>query len=119
MNRVSEMVKLAWSALEEKKAADITVIDISGISVVADYFIVASAENLRQTAALCDNIEEKLGRAGYECRAVEGRDTANWILMDYNDLIIHIFDRESRAFYNIERIWRDGKTITDPEALPC
>ena len=112
-----ELVKLAVKALEEKKAADVSVIDISGLSVVADYFIIASADNIRQTAALSDNVEEMLGKAGYECRQVEGKSSANWILLDYYDVIIHIFDKENRLFYDIERIWKDGKKIVDLEAL--
>lgn len=116
-NRIKEMVKTAWLALDEKQASDISVIDISQVSVVADYFIVASAENVRQTEALCDNVEEKLGRAGFALRQVEGRNSGTWILMDYNDVIIHIFDKENRLFYDIERIWRDGKHIVDINQL--
>ena len=88
-----ELVRLSYDALNEKKATDITVIDITGLSVVADYFIIASADNVRQAEALCDNVEEVLGRAGYQCRQIEGKASGNWILMDYNDVIIHIFDK--------------------------
>lgn len=116
-NRIKELVKLAYQALEDKKALDITVIDISKISVMADYFIVASGENVRQTAALCDNVEEALGRAGFTCRQVEGKAAANWILMDYGDVIIHIFDKENRLFYDIERIWKDGHKLLSIEEL--
>jgi len=111
------LVKLAVAALEDKKASDISVIDISGLSIVADCFIIASAENIRQTAALCDHVEETLGRAGYDLRQVEGRTSANWILMDYHDVIIHIFDKENRLFYDIERIWKDGRKILDVNEL--
>ena len=113
----ADLVKLAVSALEEKKASDISVIDITGLSVIADCFIIASAENERQTAALCDNVEETLGKAGYSLRQIEGRSSANWILMDYNDVIIHIFDKENRLFYDIERIWKDGRKIIDIKEL--
>lgn len=116
-NRTADIVKLAVKALEAKKASDISVIDISSLSVVADCFVIASADNIRQTAALCDNVEEVLGKAGFEMRQVEGRTSANWILMDYNDVIIHIFDRENRLFYDIERIWKDGRKIIDIESL--
>ena len=112
-----ELVKLAVKALEDKKASDITVIDITGLSVVADYFIIASGDNVRQTAALYDNVQDVLGRAGYEMRQSEGKSAANWILMDYNDVIIHIFDKENRLFYDIERIWKDGKKILDVSSL--
>lgn len=115
--RTADIVKLAVKALEDKKASDISVIDISSLSVVADCFVIASADNIRQTAALCDNVEDVLGRAGFEMRQVEGRTSANWILMDYNDVIIHIFDRENRLFYDIERIWKDGRKIIDIDSL--
>lgn len=114
---IKELVKLAYNALDEKKASDISIIDISKLSVVADYFIVASADNIRQTAALCDNVEDTLGRAGYEPKQIEGRSSANWILMDYRDVIIHIFDKENRLFYDIERIWKDGRKIVSIEEL--
>ena len=112
-----ELVRLSYDALNEKKATDITVIDITGLSVVADYFIIASADNVRQAEALCDNVEEVLGRAGYQCRQIEGKASGNWILMDYNDVIIHIFDKENRLFYDSERIWKDGRKIVSIEEL--
>lgn len=117
MDNISkEMAKLAIKALDDKKAEDIRVIDISEVSVVADYFIIADGSNRSQIQALADNVEETLGRAGYTLKQVEGYNTANWILMDFNDIIIHIFDKENRLFYNLERIWRDGKDI-DPAEL--
>ncbi len=111
-----EMAKLAIDALEDKKAEDIKVIDISEVSVLADYFIIAGGNNSSQIQALCNNVEEKLGRAGFQCRQIEGYDTANWILMDFGDVIIHIFDKENRLLYDLERIWRDGKII-DKESI--
>ncbi len=115
-NIAKDMANAAIAALEDKKAEDIKVIDISEISVLADYFIIASGSNKSQIQAMIDNVEEKLGRLGYEQKQVEGYDTANWILMDYKDVIIHVFDKENRLFYDLERIWRDGKLI-EPEEL--
>ncbi len=106
-----EMAKLAIDALEDKKAEDIRVIDISEVSVIADYFIIAGGSNRSQIQALCDNVEEKLGRAGTPAKQIEGYDTANWILLDFGDIIVHIFDKENRLLYELERIWRDGKQI--------
>lgn len=112
MNEKSlNMAKLAIGALEDKKAEDIKIIDISEVSVLADYFIIAGGNNHSQIQALCNNVEEKLGRAGYPVNQVEGYDTANWILMDFGDVIIHIFDKENRLLYDLERIWRDGKLM--------
>ena len=105
------MAKLAIEALEDKKAEEIKVIDISEVSVIADYFIIAGGTNRSQIQALADNVDEKLGRAGHPSKQVEGYDTANWILMDFGDIIVHIFDKENRLLYDLERIWRDGKQV--------
>lgn len=106
-----EMAKLAIEALEDKKAEDIKVIDISEVSVLADYFVIASGTNRSQIQAMVDNVEEKLYKAGYEKKQIEGYDAANWILVDFKDIILHVFDKENRLFYDLERIWRDGKNV--------
>lgn len=111
-----EMTKLAIEALEDKKGEDIRVIDISEVSVLADYFIIAGGGNHNQIQTLSDNVEEKLGRAGCPVRQIEGYDTANWVLLDFGDVIVHIFDKENRLLYDLERIWRDGKQV-DVNAL--
>lgn len=111
-NKSMEMAKLAIEALEDKKAEDIKVIDISEVSVIADYFIIAGGTNRSQIQALCDNVDEKLGRAGYDLKQKEGYETANWVLLDFGDVIVHIFDKENRLLYDLERIWRDGKPVT-------
>ena len=115
MSKSLEMVKLAKTALEDKKAGDIKVIDISGVSVLADYFIIADGSNVNQDQAMVDNVDEVLGRAGYECKQMEGYGTGGWILMDYGDIIVHAFCREDRLFYDLERIWRDGKVLDESE----
>ena len=112
MNKSVEMAQLAIAALEEKKAEDIRIIDISEVSVIADYFIIAGGNNRSQIQALCDNVDEKMGKAGFPVRQTEGYDTANWILMDFGDVIVHIFDKENRFLYDLERIWMDGKLIS-------
>jgi len=111
MNASKEMTKLAINALEDKKAEDIRVIDISEVSVMADYFVIASGSNPSQLQAMVDNVDETLGRAGHPVKQIEGYNSANWILMDFGDIIVHVFDKENRLLYNLERIWRDGKTI--------
>lgn len=110
-NKSKEMAKLAIQALEDKKAEDIKVIDISEVSVIADYFIIVNGTNRSQIQAMSDNVKETLGRAGYPLKQIEGYQNANWVLLDFNDVIIHIFDKENRLFYDLERIWRDGKLI--------
>ncbi len=111
MNNSKKMTTLAIKALEDKKGNDIRVIDIQDVSIIADYFIIASGSNRNQVQTMADNVEEVLGRAGYEPRQLEGYGTATWILMDYNDIIVHIFSEEDRLFYDLERIWRDGKNV--------
>ena len=105
------MAKLAYKALDDKKAQDIRIMDISKISVLADYFIIASGSNRNQVQAMADNVDEILEKAGHSARQIEGYNTANWILLDYGDIIIHIFDQENRLFYDLERIWKDGAAI--------
>ncbi len=106
-----EMARIAVAALEEKKAKDVRIIDISNVTVLADYFLIASGSNRNQVQAMADNAQEALYKAGFQAKQVEGYQTANWILMDYRDIIIHIFDEENRLFYDLERIWRDGKEV--------
>ncbi len=115
-NKSLVMAKLAIEALEDKKAEDIKVIDISEVSVIADYFIIAGGSNRSQIQALCDNVDEKLGRAGFSAKQREGYDSANWVLLDFGDVIVHIFDKENRLLYDLERIWRDGKQV-EPDTL--
>lgn len=107
-----KMALAAIEALEDKKALEIKVIDISEVSSIADYFIITNGTNRNQVQALSDHVEEKLGRMGFERRPIEGYEQANWILLDFKDVIIHIFDQASRDFYDLERIWRDGKEIS-------
>ncbi|MCR5420676.1 MAG: ribosome silencing factor [Lachnospiraceae bacterium] len=112
MTNITEAVSTVVNALNEKKALDIKVIDISKISIMADYFIIASGTNINQIQAMSDNIQEKMSKINYSPKQIEGYDSANWILLDYIDIVIHIFDKESRAFYNLEHIWSDGTQIT-------
>ena len=112
MEESKKMTQIVIDALEDKKAEDITILDISEISVLADYFVIADGNNRNQVQAMADSVEEALGRAGYEPQQMEGYQTANWILMDYKDVIVHVFSKEDRGFYDLERIWRDGKPVT-------
>ena len=113
---IKKMAALAIKALEDKKAEDITVIDISEISVLADYFIIAGGNNVNQLQTLSDTVEETLERAGYPLKQVEGYQSANWILLDFRDIIVHIFVFFNRLFYDLERIWCDGRKV-DPAEL--
>ena len=111
MSEAKQTAKLALEALEDKKAMDVRILDITHVSTLADYFMIASGSNRNQVQAMADNVEEVLGKAGVHPKQIEGYQTANWILMDYGDVVIHIFDEENRLFYDLERIWRDGKVV--------
>lgn len=106
-----EIVRIAIEAMKDKKADDIRVIDISNVSVIADYFIIADGSNPNQIQAIVDNVEEQLHKAGISNPKIEGYNSASWILLDYEDVIIHIFSKDDRLFYNLERIWRDGVEV--------
>ena len=101
------LAKKIMTILEEKKATDILALDISEISTLADYFILASAENVRQLGALEDAVEEDVRLEVNK----EGESSSGWILMDYRDIVVHLFTKEQRAFYDLEKIWSDAKRM--------
>lgn len=115
MEQSKMMLKLIYQALEDKKGEDIVMIDISQVSVLADYFVICSAGNDSQIQALVDNVDEKMHENGYQIRQQEGRNSGTWVLLDYGDVIVHIFERENRSFYNLERIWNDGRRVEKEE----
>ncbi|WP_461811183.1 ribosome silencing factor [Faecalimonas sp.] len=117
MEHSKNMVHIAYTALEEKKGEDIKVIDISEISTLADYFVIANGTNESQVHALVENVEEKLEKSGYVLQQREGYGLGNWVLLDFGDIIIHVFDKDNRLFYDLERIWRDGKIIENIDNL--
>ena len=115
MERAKQIVKTAVRALNDKKGEDIKVIDISRVSTVADYFIIANGTNIPQVEALVDNVTEELLKEKVHAERVEGIRSSGWILMDYNDVVIHVFSKEDRLFYDLERIWRDGNEVNVDE----
>ena len=106
-----KMAKLAVEALDDKKAKDIKIIDIHEVSVIADYFVIASGDSTTQIQAMINNVEEHMHKNGYAVKRVEGNKNSTWVLMDFGDVIVHIFDKEDRLFYDLERIWADGKVL--------
>ena len=111
-----KMAALAVDAIKDKKGEDVKILDISEISTLADFFIIAGGSNRNQVQAIADNVQEQLGREGFNTKNIEGYDSANWVLLDFGDIIVHIFDNDNRLYYDLERIWRDGKLI-DSDAL--
>lgn len=112
-----EIVRLVCKALDDKKAEDIKVIDIRGLSVVADYFIVANGTNQNQLLAMQDEVDEVLYKQGIHAKQVEGNRNSTWILMDYEDVIVHLFSQEDRIFYNLEKIWQDGIVLSPRDLI--
>ena len=110
-----KMLKLIYNALSDKKGEDIKIIDISQISILADYFIIVNGNNSSQLTAMVDEVEEVLAKNGYHDGKIEGIRSTEWILMDYGNVVIHIFSKEARDFYDIERIWRDGVYVDESQ----
>jgi len=111
MEHAIEMARIAYDALSDKKGENIQIIDISGVSVLADYFIITDGTSDSQIKALVENVDEKMTKAGYTLRQQEGQNSGSWVLLDYGDIIVHVFEKENRAFYNLERIWSDGTPV--------
>ncbi len=107
-----KMASVAYTALDDKKGYDIKVIDISEISPVADYFVIADGSNASQVEAMVDEVRDKLLQLGYEPKRIEGARNSGWILMDYGDIVVHVFSSQDRLFYDLERVWRDGQEVT-------
>lgn len=106
----NKMVEKAIEILDDKKARDIEVIDISEISSLADFFIICNGTSTTHIKTLADELEVKMGEAGYKYLHKEGYNSARWILTDYGEVVVHIFHEEDRSFYNLERLWTDGKS---------
>lgn len=115
MKKAEEMARIAYDALDEKKGTDIKIIDISQISVIADYFIIATGSSSNQVSALVENVEEQMHKNGFAMKQREGGGHSPWVLLDYTDVIVHVFDKESRSFYNLEHIWHDGREVAREE----
>ncbi len=105
------ILNTAISALEDKKARNIRAIDIKELTTVADYFVIASGTSVPHIKSLADNVEEQLSEKGVKPINIEGYRSARWILLDYNDIVIHIFHEDDREYYGLERLWQDGRDI--------
>ena len=112
MSEQNVMAKTACQALDEKKGEDIKIIEISQISIMADYFIIANGTNQSQVQAMVENVQEKMHGAGFEVKRVEGNRSSSWVLLDYGDVVVHVFDKEDRLFYDLERLLSDGKQVS-------
>ena len=106
-----EMVTAIYHALDDKLAEDIKVLDIREVSVMADYFVIANGSSQNQLNAMRREVENVMAMNGIEAKQIEGNRDSSWILMDYEDVIVHLFSKDDRLFYNLERIWQDGKEM--------
>jgi ribosome-associated protein len=114
---LDERILGALNAASDKKALDLVVLDLREIATFTDYFVIASGTNERQVQAISDEVFEKLKKAGSPAARVEGYKTAEWILLDYGDFIVHVFDDKARKFYDLERLWRESKRVDLPPEL--
>ena len=108
---IDKRVDIIIEASLDKKAFDIKVLDIKELTTVADYFIILSGNSTIQTTAIADEIAGKMEEEGYNLLGKEGHESARWILLDFGDIIVHVFHKEDREFYNLEKLWIDGKEI--------
>ncbi len=114
---LDERILTVLRAAGEKKAIDIVVLDLGEIARFTDYFVITSGSNLRQVQAIADGVLETLKKAGTTVARVEGYKTAEWILLDYGDFVVHVFDEKARRFYYLERLWRESKRLELPAGL--
>jgi ribosome-associated protein len=106
-----ELAKIAKEAIEDKKGMDIKVLDLRGLSNITDFFVIASGSNSNQLRAMADMVEEKLFKAGLRLHHSEGYSGGVWILLDFGNIIVHLFNKEERDFYSLDRVWGDAKEI--------
>lgn len=111
-----EIIKIAANALNDKKAHDIAAIRISDLTILADYFIICTANSSTQLRALCDEVDEKLKESGVTPHHIEGKATG-WVALDYGSVVVHIFGRNEREFYGLDKIWSDGELLELNEIL--
>ena len=107
----NEMLEKIITTLDKKKAEDIQAINIRDLTIIADYFIIANGNSTTQTKALADEVEYQLSQLGVEPTRTEGYTGSTWIILDYSDIVVHIFYKETREFYSLERLWSDGKQL--------
>jgi ribosome-associated protein len=114
---VFEQAKKIAEILDNKLAQDIKIIEISDVTILADYMVIATGRSSTQVKALADEVEFKMDEAGISVSHIEGHRSNSWVLLDYVDIIVNVFNEEAREFYNLERLWQDGKELDMSEIL--
>lgn len=113
-----DVIERAVSAARDKKAIDLQVLDLRALDSFTDYFVICSGQNARQVQAIADAIEESLRKATVRPAHVEGFERAEWVLLDYFDFVVHVFNSERREFYSLERLWGSAERVKLPEEAP-
>ncbi|CAM3081458.1 ribosome silencing factor [Lactiplantibacillus plajomi] len=106
-----ELLQLAVEGADDKRGEDIVALDVAKVSLMADYFMIVSADSKRQVQAIADNVVEFIRKAGSDVKSVEGRATGDWVLIDAGDVIVHVFQKDARAHYNLEKLWSDAPLV--------
>jgi ribosome-associated protein len=117
VEELDDRIRLALAAISDKKALGTVLLDLREIASFTDYFVITSGMNERQVQAIADEVFERLKRAGSPVARVEGHKTAEWILLDYGDFVVHVFEDKARRFYDLERLWREAKRVDLPREL--
>ena len=117
LSELDDRIRRALNAAAEKKAIDPTVLDLRGISSFTDLFLILTGANRRQVQAISDEIVEQLKHQGTPAARVEGYQNAEWVLIDYGDFVVHVFDDKARRFYDLERLWREARRLDVAEDL--
>lgn len=105
------LLELAYQAVDDKKGEDIVVLNMEGVSLIADQFMICHANSERQVQAIAKEVADKAGEAGYHVKRMEGYDTARWVLVDLGDVIVHVFHKDERGYYNLEKLWGDAPML--------
>jgi ribosome-associated protein len=106
-------------AAESKKATEIKVLDLTGVTTFADYFIICSGSNKRQMQTITDEIALQMKRRGEPATSIEGYEGGEWVLSDYADIIVHVFSEKARSFYDLDRLWRQARIVEIPVEIPA
>ncbi len=106
-----ELLETVVKAADSKRAEEIVALDVANVSLLADYFVIMQANSERQVKAIADEIEEKVAAAGVQVRDIEGKNAADWVLLDFGDVVVHVFRTETRQFYNLEKLWAEAPLV--------
>lgn len=110
-DQYKELAQLAADVADSKKARDVVILDIRELAVITDYFVICSANSRTQVQAIADAVGERLEQKGLRCKGIEGRDEGKWVLLDFGDVVVHVFLEEEREFYGLERLWGDAPRL--------